>query len=545
MKHLLLSLLISICFTASSQVPDIYFQSASLDTNTRGLPISKGDTVDLVVMYKNNASTTRTIYFDFQYNYNLFSILDVNTGTSLPSGATSNITNYFYPGYAYQRNAQNTTRNGNINYNNCTYTYDQNSKNAIQRIYVAVTSSADLVDGSFIVIKAKVNQTIAGTAYDSVYMNFAAVYNLGGSYGNSYMLDPKSTWVNLNPSANSLVKGNLYKNQAAFAYLNFIDSATNQLAVKVNPDVNGSFILSSEVQPNKTYKIQVGIDSLEQRMQSAITVSDATAALAEFGSQNLDGTFNNTNIKTGAGYLASDVNYNSKFDGGDPYLLLAHVAGVDTIMPKVYLMQRDSFNVLSTSNWNKGVSDYVYFKTSNVAQPLSLNFLIAGDINRSHSSQVITPDGGIKSFSFVNTPNQAKTPISVTLSNVVVNSDYIQIPINVSSNSSVCGLQFEFIYDQTKLQVDTVTSNTSASWLSFIKNDNGKLKFGGVDKTLKSPISGTSVPYVIRLKALKSGLDINTLIGITDNMDASDNKGNQLGINLNTSTIRLIGINNF
>jgi hypothetical protein len=337
----------------------------------------------------------------------------------------------------------------------------------------------------------------------------------------------------------------MYKNQAAFAYLNFIDSATNQLAVKVNPDVNGSFILSSEVQPNKTYKIQVGIDSLEQRMQSAITVSDATAALAEFGSQNLDGTFNNTNIKTGAGYLASDVNYNSKFDGGDPYLLLAHVAGVDTIMPKVYLMQRDSFNVLSTSNWNKGVSDYVYFKTSNVAQPLSLNFLIAGDINRSHSSQVITPDGGIKSFSFVNTPNQAKTPISVTLSNVVVNSDYIQIPINVSSNSSVCGLQFEFIYDQTKLQVDTVTSNTSASWLSFIKNDNGKLKFGGVDKTLKSPISGTSVPYVIRLKALKSGLDINTLIGITDNMDASDNKGNQLGINLNTSTIRLIGINNF
>ena len=528
-----------------AQVPDIYFQSASLDTNSRGLPISKGDTVNLVVMYKNNSSTTRTIYFDFQYNYNLFSILGVNTGTSLPNGATSNITNYFYPGYTYQRNAQNTTRNGNINYNYCNYVYNQTSKNAIQRIYVAVTSSTDLLDGSFIVIKAKVNQTLAGTAYDSVYMNFAAVYNSAGAYGNSYMPDPKSTWINLNPSANSLIKGNLYKNQAAFAYLNFIDSTTNQLAIKVNPDINGNFTLASEIQPNKTYKIQVGIDSLVQKMQSAITVSDASAALAEFGSQNLDGTFNNINIKTGAGYLASDVNYNNKFDGGDPYLLLAHVAGVDTIMPKVYLMQRDSFNVLSTFNWNKGVSDYVYFKTSNVAQPLSLNFLIAGDINRSHSSQVVAPDGTIKAFSFVNTPNQAKTPISVTLSNVVVNSDYIQIPINVSSNSNVCGLQFEFMYDQTKLQVDTVTSNTSASWLNFIKNDNGKLKFGGIDKTLKSPISGTSIPYVIRFKALKSGAAINTLVGITDNMDASDDKGNQLGINLNTSTIRLIGINNF
>lgn len=545
MKHLLLSLLISICFTASSQVPDIYFQSASLDTNTRGLPISKGDTVNLVVMYRNNGSTTRTIYFDFQYNYSLFSILGVNTGTALPNGATSNLTNYFYPGYTYLRNSQNTTRNGNTNYNNCNYTYNQSSKNAIQRIYVAVNSTSDLLDGSFIVIKAKVNQTLAGTAYDSVYMNFAAVYNSTGGYGNSYMPDPKSTWVNLNPSANSLVKGNLYKNQAAFAHLNFIDSATNQLAIRVNPDINGSFILASELQPNKTYKIQVGIDSLVQKMQSAITVSDAAAALSEFGSQNLDGTFNNTNIQTGAGYLASDVNFNGKFDGGDPYLLLAHVAGIDTIAPRLYLMQRDSFNVLSTANWNRGINDYVYFKTTNVAQALSLNFLIAGDINRSHSSQVVAQDGTIKAFSFVNTPNQAKSPVSVTLSNVVVNSDYIQIPINISSSSSICGLQFEFLYDQTQLQLDTVSSNTSASWLSFIKNDNGKLKFGGIDKTLKSPISGTSTPYIVRFKALRNGASINSLVGITDNMDASDNKGNQLGINLNASTIRLIGINNF
>jgi hypothetical protein len=359
------------------------------------------------------------------------------------------------------------------------------------------------------------------------------------------MPDPKSTWINLNPSANILVKGNLYKNPAAYAYLNFIDSATNQLAVKVSPDVNGNFALSSELQPNKTYKVQVGMDSIVQKMQQAITISDAAAALGEFGSQNLDGTFGNTNIQTGAGYLAADVNFNGKFDGGDPYLLLAHVAGVDTIQPRLYLMQRDSFNVLSTSNWNKGVTDYVYFRTTNVAQPLSLNFLIAGDINRSHSSQVVATDGTIKAFSFVNTPNDTKTPITVNLSNVVVKSDYIQIPININTTSSVCGLQFEFIYDQTQLQLDTVSSNTSASWLNFFKNDNGKLKFGGIDKTMKSPITGSTTPYVVRFKALKSGAAINTLVGITDNIDASDNKGNQLGINLNTSTIRLIGINNF
>lgn len=495
-------------------------------------------------MYRNNNSTTRTIFFDFQYNYSLFSILSVATGTAMPSGSSTNITNYYYPGYSFQRNNQNTSRNGNINYNYASYNYNQNSKNAIQRIYVPVTSTSNLVDGSFITIKAKVNQTPSGTAYDSLYMNFAAVYLSNGNYGNSNMPDPKSTWINLNPSANSLVKGNLYKNAAAYAYLNFIDSSTNQLAVKVSPDINGNFSLASELQPNKTYKVQIGMDSIVQKMQTAITISDAAAALTEFGSQNLDGSFNNTNIQTGAGYLAADVNFNNKFDGGDPYLLLAHVAGADTIQPRIYLMQRDTFNLLPLSNWNKGVNDYVYFKTTNVAQALSLNFLLAGDINRSHSSQVISTDGTIKSFSFANTPNQAKIPIAINLSNIIVKSDYIQIPINISTTSSVCGLQFEFVYDQTKLQLDTVSSNTSASWLNFFKNDNGKLKFGGIDKTMKFPVTGSTTPYIVRFKAI-NGAAINTLVGITDNIDASDNKGNQLGINLNTSTIRLIGINNF
>jgi hypothetical protein len=71
------------------------------------------------------------------------------------------------------------------------------------------------------------------------------------------------------------------------------------------------------------------------------------------------------------------------------------------------------------------------------------------------------------------------------------------------------------------------------------------VKFGGIDKTLKEPIKGTIVPFTVIFKAKSAGTDINTYVGVTDNMDASDNKGNQIGISLNTALIRLIGINNF
>ena len=90
-----------------------------------------------------------------------------------------------------------------------------------------------------------------------------------------------------------------------------------------------------------------------------------------------------------------------------------------------------------------------------------------------------------------------------------------------------------------------IKSNTNPSWLNFYTNENGYVKFGGIDKTLKEPISGTSIPFTIKFKSLVPGTDINTYIWVTDNMDASDNRGNQVGISLNTAQIRLIGINNF
>jgi hypothetical protein len=534
--------LLFVLFTqiANAQVPDIYLKSAAITTNINGQAIAKGDTVDMIVMIKDKSSSVRSTFLDFQYNWRNFTILSVGYGGALPQGATVNTTNQFYPGYNFVRNNNNYTRNGNTNYYNSNYTFTQNGSQAIQRIYSTITSNLNLLDSEYVKIKLRVNNVSAGSAYDSIYMNFAAAW---GVIEGSNMIDPRATFIQLAAGQNDLVDGNVYKNSSAYAYVNFIDSATNVLAASAYPDVNGAFKVASELQPNKTYKVQVIVDSLQKVMQNAVTISDATAAFNEFGEQNLDGTFKNTNIKTGAGYLAADVNYNGKFDGADPNLLFAHVAGVDTLDPKAYLFLRDTFNLMSTTNW-KG-NDFIYFRTGTTTRQLNLNFLIAGDINRSHSSQVVR-ENTIQSFSYSNTPIQTKDPVNVSLTNAIIESDNISIPFNIDAqNSSVCGLQFEIIYDESKLVLDKVESSTNAGWLNFFTNANGKLKFGGLDKTLKNPLTNKSTPYIVKFKAKESGVNINSSIAITNNVDASDNKGNQLGVNLNTSNIRLIGINNF
>lgn len=544
-RNLCLSLVTFLYINVTAQTPTIYLEKPSITTNINGGAIFKGDTVDMIVMYKEEMSYTRTLYFDFQYNYKTFTILSVtdfgnnSDGSSLPSGAVMNIQNNFHPGYTYLRTAQNTTTNGTQNYNNANYTYSQTSSNAIQRIYTTVTSDNNLRDGKYIKIRLKVNQVPAGTAYDSLYMNFVAGWRSDGAGIQTYTPLPKSTFITLDANANTILTGSIYKNPAVQTHIKFTDSLSG-VSTLLYPDINGIFKASTELSPNRTYMVSVGIDSLFNVAKNAITVSDATAAINEFGSVNLDGSFNKTNLKTGAAWLAADANYSGSFDAADPYLILAHVANTLPMTPKVYTYNRSEFSgdVLPAQ-------DFVYFRSNNTNQKLDLNYLITGDINRSHSSQVIATDGTVKSFSLVNTPIQKKA-VLVSLANAVIESDNISIPLSINTDGlNLCGLQFEFMYDATKIQLQEIKANTNNSWLNFYTNGDGYVKFGGIDKTLKEPISGTTVPFTIKFKAITPGVDLNTNIWVTDNMDASDNKGNQVGINLNTAQIRLIGINNF
>ena len=226
-----------------------------------------------------------------------------------------------------------------------------------------------------------------------------------------------------------------------------------------------------------------------------------------------------------------------------------------------------SWGAITTTNWNSFDYPKTYIKTGTIGTntTLDLKYLLWGDVNRSHSSQVVVSNNGVASVvsrasnslktntafrymsteSFINTPNTVPS-IDVNLSNVTVTSNSIEIPVNINTKGNlVTGLQFEFEYDPTKIKFEELSPNLPNTWYLFVNPVNGKIKFGAIDQGEKTPLNGNLTPFKLKFSTIGNGVDILTSIKVSSTMDASAVKGNQLGINLNTSQIKLTGYNNF
>jgi hypothetical protein len=203
---------------------------------------------------------------------------------------------------------------------------------------------------------------------------------------------------------------------------------------------------------------------------------------------------------------------------------------------------------------------------------LDLKYLLWGDVNRSHSSQVVTTSGGSSTIQtnaipslqmniafnevtqkmsmastgpFINT-DFAYTSIEVNLANQTVTSNTIEIPVNIDTKgNSVGGLQLEFVYDPNKIKFEELASTLPTSWYVFANAKNGVVKFGALDQNNSMPIKGASTPFKLKFSTIGDGVDIITALKVSQTMDASDNKGNQLGVVLNMTNIKLTGYNNF
>jgi hypothetical protein len=203
----------------------------------------------------------------------------------------------------------------------------------------------------------------------------------------------------------------------------------------------------------------------------------------------------------------------------------------------------------------------VFFKTQEIGKnlPLKLKYVLEGDINRSHSSQVIIGStiatnavpslrknlGSPQANLLINTKQPIQS-INVSIKSQTIQSNSIEIPIALDTKSlAVSALQFEFEYDATKLKFESITNELPNTWYTFVSNKEGKIKFGSIDKDVKNPITGVLVPFKLKFSSINNGSDLNTFIKVSPVMDASSKTGYQLGINLNTESIRLLGINLF
>jgi hypothetical protein len=574
-------------FVSQAQIVKLYFNNDSTNTNLAGNVINKGDSFDVLVSADgNNNTTVRALYFDFEYTNTAFELLGVDhTGTGgnggiIPYGSQISMSYQNYPGYNYVTTQYNNVADGNVKYNYAQYSYTAGGAKSILRVYLNWSiANGGLGKDTLLKLHFKLKTTAPGYAWDAIKMNFAAAYNQDGSNGSTLMTTPLNNVIMLDPTASRYINPTLMVNSnvddLSLHRVAFTDSVANTTYL-VDALSDGTIpVDQTRFSPNTVYHVRVlfNMDSIKDLSTAAVTVSDYTTAQAEFVTQNLDGTFKNQNIITGAGYYAADVNRNKLFDGGDLVKLFAQVTGVENLvtLPENYVAGTDmymsaptftdsTFNGLTQANWKDLNKNYVRFKTSVIGKnlPLKLRFVIPGDINRSHSSQVLINNAiatnAVPSLKksmaktanlLINTP-QFVPSINVNLKNVTVTSNSIEIPVKVEAGEvSVSALQFEFAYDATKLKFESISNDLPNTWYTFVDNKDGKVKFGSIDKDIKNPVTGNIIPFKLKFSTLASGLDINSFIRVTPNMDASSKTGYQLGINLSTDVIKLTGYNNF
>jgi hypothetical protein len=222
----------------------------------------------------------------------------------------------------------------------------------------------------------------------------------------------------------------------------------------------------------------------------------------------------------------------------------------------------NSWGAITASNWKTITFPKVTFTTGILGsnQILDLKYLLWGDVNRSHSSQVLVIDNGANvvatnakasmltntAFRTMNNTVAAPTSIDVNFTNITVTSNDIVIPIAVNTNgASLGGLQFQFEYDPTKIKFEELKSEVPNTWYVFANAKSGKIKFGALDQNNKTSIKGNVIPFKLKFSTIGSGVDILTSVRVSPIMDANSLNGTQLGINLNTDRIKLTGYNNF
>ena len=566
MKKFLVLLLMPFAM-AQAQYPIYTFYPQVITQNIHGGAIQKNDTIAVTIKVNANGSTVRSTYFDFQHQFTAISLIDVTMatagaqGSSLPAGTTTSVQNYFYPNCRLNRTSQNTTTSSWTNYSYANYTCNASTvpNDAINRIMANVSSTSNLGNGDYMYLRFKITNTTAGFPYDSIRMNFAAGYQSNGNQQTSTLGEPHASWVQLATGANNLVTGNIVlpSNLTIFPNVVILDSLTNALVTSTQLTSDGNFSFSTELQPRTSYKLYVvwNADSLAKLSTQATTVSDYTTAFQEFLSQNLDGTYKNNNLTRGVRFKAADVSKNGIFDGGDVQLLFNAISGIDTVLKKpsgasaswdyesVYLMQSAIYDTISAAKWNNTTTswpNHYGFTTTNVNQTINLKYLLLGDPNLSMSSPL--SNGYNLRMSNLNAimPN-----IDVNLTNAVVTTNTVTVPFEIDTRGVLLdAVQFQIEYDTTKVKFDKLMVDTP-NWISFITPTNGILRFGAIDKDMKSPITGKLIPFKLQFVTLQAGIDINSSVTISPIYDAADSKGNQVAINLNTNVVKLIGANNF
>lgn len=532
-KLLTIFYFLTIPFLGISQVPEIgHFQQLST--------VRRGDTLDVAWYFKPAGTNIRSFQVDWQYKKRLFTHVSTTIDPVL-NGRSAEVSYKYWENYKYN------------NYSSGNYTYVSDTNWTVGRNYLVVPAGSTAITNGYIIHnKYKINQVIPNFESDSVYVNWARMFDVNGASIGDNVATLSYSAMRVKLLGNLTISGKVWLPPTAVARgwvptLYCYENATGNLVSTTIPNINTGLYTLDNIDENTRYKIELRFnpDSLVTMRDNAVTITDATKSFNEFVFADLNGTYPRTHLQNGLAYLISDINWNQKFDGGDPYGIYASVSGLRPISTTslIKVFSKNEFDSLALgvnqwTNWTNYTSRLNFITdtvlTSNIT--VDLKYYIQGDVDRSHSSPVYDANG-----------NLVRGPVYTGRYTVEIPNSYavgqpMFVPFNVSTNGLTnYGLQFEMKYEPTKVRFDEIVSKVPNEWLQYVTHDDrtGIIRFGGMNNQRKGGITGLSTPFKLKFSPLNPAEDISSFVFVRQLMDASNSEGEHFNIELASERIVL------
>lgn len=498
--------------------------------------IRRNDTLDVIFQYiPDPTKDVRSFQIDFQFKKDLFThvstTVDNSVNTMTPAISYNEYDNFKYGSYSSATGL---------------YGYVSDTNWTVARNYL-VLSSGSQISGTIYIIHNKflINNVQSNFVEDSVHVNWVRLFKKDGTSIGDNVANLTYKSMKLDLGGNLVISGNVElpptmklngrRPTVICTKLNTGEFVSSSLC-----DTSGNYSLNN-VDRNTRYKLLLRFpsDSMETFRDYAVTISDAVKTYDEFTRTDVGQTYSRMYLKNGLSYLIADLNENGNLDGGDPYLIYANVSGlrkIDTTnMIRVFKASDYDNLVLGQNQWTLwpsflNTTNYITDSVGNENLVVNIKYFIQGDVDRTFSSRVWDNNGNLVARAIY----KGKLDINVPNTYSVGNPS-LYVPFNINTNGdNNYGLQFEMKYDKTKVRFDEIVSNFDGGpWLQYVTHDelSGTIRFGGMNNQLRSGLIGQSTPFKLKFSPI-GGEDLVTNIQIRELMDASDENGDHLNIEL-------------
>lgn len=501
-------------------LPFLSFSQIVIDQSVKEQPPYKvGDTI--TIEYRVNPGNLDVNYLWIRYTYNKNAIEMIPNSNVFSQGSSTQV------GY-YHWNNYNFTPNPNIGvgellkqYQSGGWGYSVDTNWNVAQLTIQRTDAP--ISGLIASQRYKIKD---GKNFDDIHkLSFADATTRNNAQVNS--IGSTVLWLDLNsvsrlvssvkfkvsyPTGYDITKHNVqvvetdangvvnWANNPTITFVGALDSSGEVLTDKL---VKGKKYLAM-VTPGSTFPADI------------ITVTDAYKAfkaLTDRGINNTDPFFATTLESS-----IANVTQDQSFDSQDAYYLFASVMGVDLksvqglmlpitgMIPKFISGFTDTF---STTQARAIVTP------TNDSETYNLSYAWGGDLDFSHSSQIVT------SSSVAAKVIESSTSIATSLKDgkVVVEVGF--------DNKELAGAEYKIGYDDSKLELETILFDTGNAVTNFSTHKDNIVTFGSMDKQGTAKIKvGTPYKLIFKTKAPLTNTSGLIFTYFAEGVDSDANKVN-------------------